>query len=119
MIGQEQQRIIDRLNTLRKEVELLESHKLIYGDDKEFGLITEKQYYETGERIVAELEALEDELGVERKPESTINQKLRELRKEFDHFGIMLCAFSKKLDEELYNLKIQETIDEVQDEYVQ
>ena len=116
MLSEEQNRIIERLETLRKEVELLESHKKVYGDDKEFGLLTQKQYYEAGCRIVMALEEIEIELGVGKK-ESSMNHKLRMITKTIDEIHYMLTYAIARTDEELYSLETQNTMNEVKYEY--
>ena len=110
MLNEKQKSELEKLSTLRKEVELLESHKMIYGEDKEFGLLSKKQYEESGKRIEQKVAELEKEYGIYEEP-STINRMLKQIDRMLAETEIMLCTWEKGLDEELYNLKIQYELD--------
>ena len=102
-----------KVETIKKEVDLLESHRLVFeSNEDEFLHISPKQYEESGRRIVQEVAELEREYGVKPR-ESRINEMLKEISWHIADIEIMLCEWSKDLDEELYNLKIQYELNEI------
>ena len=100
-----------KVETIKKEVDLLESHRLVFeNNEDEFLHISPKQYEESGRRILQEVAELEREYDTEPQ-ESNINRMLKDIDRHITEIEMMLCEWSKELDEELYNLKIQYELD--------
>ena len=59
MNTQRKHEILNELDTMRKRVELLESHKVV-------GMITDEQYQESGLQMQNRLRELEEECGIDR-----------------------------------------------------
>lgn len=114
MLNETQKKTIDRLETLKKEVDLLESHRLVFNDSNEFVHITQKQYNESAHRILSELEEIEHEYGIYE--DHSINRKFKEVNHELDNIGKMLKELLRCMTEECYNIDIQLAIDEVIEE---
>ena len=112
MLNEKQKSDLEKLTILRKEVELLESHKIQFQDGEELVHISQKQYEDSGRRIEQKVAELEKENDIYEEP-STINRTLKEIDRSLDEIKIGLCEFSKKQDEELYNLKIQYELDQI------
>lgn len=58
ILSEKEKETIDLLENLKKQVNLLDSHKTV-------GLITDKQYAESLEQIIKKVEKIEEELGIE------------------------------------------------------
>ena len=102
-----------KVETIKKEVDLLESHRLVFeSNEDEFLHISPKQYEESGRRILQEVAELEREYDTEPQ-ESNINRMLKDIDRHMAEIEMMLCEWSKELDEELYNLKIQYELDNI------
>ena len=112
MLNEKQTNDLEKLKILRKEVELLESHKIQFQDGEELVHISQKQYEDSGRRIEQKVAELEKENGIYEEP-STINRMLKEIDRTLSEIEIMLCEWEKGLDEELYNLKIQYELDNI------
>ena len=114
MLNETQKKTLERLETLKKEVDLLESHKLIFNDNEEFVHITPKQYNESAHRILSELEEIEHEYGIFE--DHSINRKFKEVNQELDVIRKMLNELLRCMTEECYNIDIQLAIDDVIEE---
>lgn len=115
MLNDSQKEKLEQLSILRKEVELLESHKKVFADTQELVHITPKQYEEAGKHIEEKVAEIEKEYGIYEEP-NTVNRSLKEIGRTLKQIEIMLCEWSKNLDEQYYNAQVQLTIDEVIDE---
>ena len=115
MLNDRQKETLEQLSILRKEVELLESHKKVFADTHELVHITPKQYEESGKRIEEKVAEIEKEYGIYEEP-NTVNRALKEIGRGLKRIEIMLYEWSKNLDEQYYNAQVQLTIDEVIDE---
>lgn len=115
MLNDRQKETLEQLSVLKKEVDLLESHRIVFPDENEQLVhITQKQYNESGNRIVEQLTELEHQYGIYE--DNSINRKFKLIRRTLDEIESDLLEMKRGMDEELYNLKIQMTIDEVIDE---
>ena len=110
MLNEKQKSDLEKLTILRKEVELLESHKIQFQDGEELVHISQKQYEDSGRRIEQKVAELEKEYGIYEEP-STMNRALKQIDRMLAEIEIALCTWEKGLDEELYNLKIQYELD--------
>jgi len=91
MITQRKHEILNELDTMRKRVELLESHKTV-------GMISEDQYNETGITLQNRLKELEEECG--------INTPI------FTSKGVMYEDEAVLFEDE-YNKQIHKTIEDI------
>ena len=114
MLNDRQKETLEKLSILKKEVELLESHVKVFPDSEELVHITPKQYAESGNRIVEKLSEIEHEYGIYE--DNSINRKFKLIRRTLDEIESDLLEMKRGMDEELYNLKIQMTIDDVIEE---
>ena len=110
MLNEKQKSDLEKLTILRKEAELLESHKIQFQDGEELVHISQKQYEDSGRRIEQKVAELEKEYGIYEEP-STMNRALKQIDRMLAEIEIALCTWEKGLDEELYNLKIQYELD--------
>ena len=102
-----QQKTLDKLASLRKQVELLESHKTV-------DFVTPKQYNESANRILRQLEELEAENGIIEG--NTLNREFDQAFKELDIIDRMLTELAIYFDEQNYNLAIQLALDGIMGE---
>lgn len=97
MITEHYHNLLNRLDTIRRQVELLESHKTT-------GMITKEQYEDTGTRLEMQVKAIEDELGI--KPEIDAKAVIFDKTKSTEETD---------LDAEIFNLKVHKEIEDVID----
>ena len=102
-----QQKTLDKLASLRKQVELLESHKTV-------DFVTPKQYNESANRILNQLEELETEYGIYE--DNTLNRDFNLAFKELEKIEQMLTELAIYFDEQNYNLAIQLALDGIMGE---
>ena len=102
-----QQKTLDKLASLRKQVELLESHKTV-------DFVTPKQYNESANRILMQLEELETEYGIYE--DNTLNRDFNLAFKELEKIEQMLTELAIYFDEQNYNLAIQLALDGIMGE---
>ena len=102
-----QQKTLDKLASLRKQVELLESHRTV-------DFVTPKQYNESANRILRQLEELEAENGIFE--DNTLNREFDQSFKELDIIERMLTELVIYFDEQNYNLAIQLALDGIMGE---
>ena len=102
-----QQKTLDKLASLRKQVELLESHRTV-------DFVTPKQYNESANRILRQLEELEAENGIFE--DNTLNREFDQAFKELDIIERMLTELVIYFDEQNYNLAIQLALDGIMGE---
>ena len=95
MLTEQLHNLLNRLDIIRRQVELLESHKTT-------GMITKEQYEETGTRLEMQVKAIEDELGI--KPEIDAKVVIYDTTKPTEETD---------LDAEIFNLKVHKEIDDV------
>lgn len=95
MLTEQLHNLLNRLDIIRRQVELLESHKTT-------GMITKEQYEETGTRLEMQVKAIEDELGI--KPEIDAKAVIYDTTKP---------TKETDLDAEIFNLKVHKEIDDV------
>ena len=102
-----QQKTLDKLASLRKQVELLESHRTV-------DFVTPKQYSESANRILMQLEELEAECGIYE--DNTLNRDFNLAFKELEKIEQMLTELAIYFDEQNYNLAIQLALDGIMGE---
>lgn len=95
MLTEQLHNLLNRLDIIRRQVELLESHKTT-------GMITKEQYEETGTRLEMQVKAIEDELGI--KLEIDAKAVIYDTTKPTEETD---------LDAEIFNLKVHKEIDDV------
>ena len=115
MLNDRQKETLEQLSVLKKEVDLLESHRIVFPDENEQLVhITQKQYNESGNRIVEQLSQIEHEYGIYE--DNSINRKFKQIKRTLDEVEKDLLEMANGMEEELYNLEVQMVIDEVVDE---
>ena len=87
MNTQRKHEILNELDTMRKRVELLESHKTV-------GMISDEQYLETGIQLANRVKELEEECGID--------------EPRFDPKGLLYDDQA-----EIFNKKVHEAIDDI------
>lgn len=97
MITEHYHNLLNRLDMIRKQVELLESHKVT-------GSIDLEKYEESGMRLEMQVKAIEDELGI--KPEIDAKAVIFDKTKPTEETD---------LDAEIFNLKVHKEIEDVID----
>ena len=100
MLTEQLHNLLNRLDIIRRQVELLESHKTT-------GMITKEQYEETGTRLEMQVKAIEDELGI--KPEIDVNAIIYDKTKQ---------TIEHDLEAEIFNSQVHKAISEVEDEKI-
>ena len=95
MLSEQLHNLLNRLDIIRRQVELLESHKVT-------GMITIDQYEETGKRLEMQVEAIEKELDYRPKVEarSVIYDKTKPTE-------------AMNLENEIFNSNVHRAIDDV------
>lgn len=102
MLNESQAKTIEELENLKKQVELLESHRTV-------DFVTPKQYNDSARRIMGQLEEIERQYGIYE--DNSLNKGFKEAEKELDLIEKMLIKLSMMFDEENYNLAIQLCLD--------
>ena len=112
MLNENQQKTLEELQMIRRQVELLESHRVVFDGENELN-ITPKQIAQAEKRILKSLEKIEEENGIE-VIDNSINGKLKRIDKTLNEIRHDLADFDRYLtEEENYNLDIQMAIDEI------
>ena len=111
MLNENQTKTLEELQMIRRQVELLESHRVVFNGENELN-ITPKQITQAEKRILKSLEAIEEANGIEVIDDS-INGKLKRIDKTINEIRHDLADFDRYLTEENYNLDIQMAIDEI------
>ena len=83
MISEKQSETLEMIANLRKQVELLDSHRNV-------GLITAKQYAESLAHIVEKVESIEKEYGIEPPKYSAFDALFKE---SADEYNKMMSSF--------------------------
>lgn len=102
MLSEHDNETVDKLNSLRTQIELLDSHRTV-------GLITNKQYAESLETIVNKVETIENEYGLEPYYMSA-NNILH--GNQADNFNNSI----KDFEDNWFNKEVHKAIDEVANE---
>lgn len=110
MLSEKQQTMINRIETLKKKVELLESHRVVYGES----LISPKQYNETTRQILKELEELEHENGIFE--DNSLNKKFNDLYRQLTAIERELEKLLIAMDNENYDLAVKMAINGIFEE---
>lgn len=107
MLSEKQLEIIEYLDSLKKQIELLDSHKVIK-------LINDKQYQESLETITHKLDRIEVELGI-REPETQTTAFDLLFGESIEKYNNMLESVDQlcKRNDELYNQQVHDAVDEV------
>ena len=111
MLNENQQKTLEELQMIRRQVELLESHRVVFNGENELN-ITPKQIAQAEKRILKSLEKIEEANGIE-VIDNSINGKLKRIDKALSEIRKDLADFDRYLTEENYNLDIQMAIDEI------
>ena len=111
MLNENQTKTLEELQMIRRQVELLESHRVVFDGENELN-ITPKQIAQAEKRILKSLEKIEEENGIE-VIDNSINGKLKRIDKTLNEIRYDLADFDRYLTEENYNLDIQLAIDEI------
>ena len=104
MLNESQAKTIEELENLKKQVELLESHRTV-------DFVTPKQYNDSARRIMVQLEEIEHQFGIYE--DNSLNKKFKDAERELDLIEKMLIKMAIMFDEENYNLAIQLALDGV------
>ena len=111
MLNENHTKTLEELQMIRRQVELLESHRVVFDGENELN-ITPKQIAQAERRILKSLEKIEEENGIE-VIDNSINGKLKRIDKTLNEIRHDLADFDRYLAEENYNLDIQMAIDEI------
>ena len=111
MLNENQTKTLEELQMIRRQVELLESHRVVFNGENELN-ITPKQIAQAEKRILKSLEKIEEENGIE-VIDNSINGKLKRIDKALSEIRKDLADFDRYLTEENYNLDIQVALDEI------
>lgn len=111
MLNESQTQTLEELQMLRRQVELLESHRVVFKGENTLN-ITPKQIAQAEYRILRSLEEKERAEGIE-VVDNSINGKLKRIDQMITEIKKDLAEFKRYLTEEDYNLEIQLAIDEI------
>lgn len=120
ILSESQEKIEKFCKDIRYQLDLLESHMVVYKDGKK-PLITQKQYSDAIRNILAKVTEVENEMPEDFEKEKSLNDKFDEIQNKIGEIILMLNEVDKSIEEEAqeYDKQVHEAIGEIDKERIE